>query len=210
LFLPLFFEVNGIYLTQETSSTNLYQVGNNNTGVWGRSSQPPEDNGGLGAGPPTLRRFFSFFQKVGIFRHILVYIFALKRVFKCRIKCVDALPGPAPRGTCPQLSPLLRHLLYTGTGSKTMKIQMACKFPCPICGKGVRHRKSIECTKCGNWVHKNVPQFQEVFQVKRFASMKRQDVLDQDQHKRITLDRLWTGLPTLGMCLMSNKPQLQV
>jgi len=35
----------------------------NNTGVWEQSPQLPEANGSLGAEPPTLRRFYSFFTK---------------------------------------------------------------------------------------------------------------------------------------------------
>jgi len=41
------------------------------SGVWGRRSQPPEANGGSGAEPPTLRRFYSLFSQkyayLGIF-----------------------------------------------------------------------------------------------------------------------------------------------
>jgi len=35
--------------------------GSNNLGVWRRSPQPPEANGGLGEEPPMLRRFSSLF-----------------------------------------------------------------------------------------------------------------------------------------------------
>jgi len=35
--------------------------GSNNSGVWGRSPQPLDANGGSGADPLTLRRFLEFF-----------------------------------------------------------------------------------------------------------------------------------------------------
>jgi len=44
----------------------------NNAGVWGRSTKPPEANMGSGAESTTLQRFYSFFPKIRIFRHILV------------------------------------------------------------------------------------------------------------------------------------------
>jgi len=44
--------------TKAFEKTSATGDGNNNSGVWERSSQPPEANGGLGAEPPTLRQFF--------------------------------------------------------------------------------------------------------------------------------------------------------
>jgi len=53
----------------ETHSTKAAAVGeSNNAGIWGRSPQLPEANGGLGVKLLTLRRFYRFFPKIRIFR----------------------------------------------------------------------------------------------------------------------------------------------
>jgi len=57
----------------ETHWTKAIAVGEcNNAGVWGRIPQPPEANVGSGAEFTTLQRFYSFFPKIRIFRHIFV------------------------------------------------------------------------------------------------------------------------------------------
>jgi len=53
----------------------------NNAGIWGRSSQPLGENGGLGVEPSTLRRFFTVFTKKYTFLNILGSKFLLKTRF---------------------------------------------------------------------------------------------------------------------------------
>jgi len=62
-----------MHSTREELDKVVIVDGSNNAVVLGRSLQPPEANGGLGADPPTLRRFLQFFpQKIRNFKHILV------------------------------------------------------------------------------------------------------------------------------------------
>jgi len=65
------FNFNGAW--ENCTAKNLIRKlsGNYNSGVWGQSPQPPEATGVVGAEPPTLRRFFSFFKNKSIFKHIL-------------------------------------------------------------------------------------------------------------------------------------------
>jgi len=65
-----------LYFNSRNGGERGYQAilvgGNNKTGVWGQSPQPPEAKGGSGTEPPTLWRFYSFLYKkyafLGIFR----------------------------------------------------------------------------------------------------------------------------------------------
>jgi len=58
-------------------------------GVWGRSRQPLEANGGLEAEPPTLRRILLFFFKNKEFLSIFWSKFLLEKVFlnNCKACC---------------------------------------------------------------------------------------------------------------------------
>jgi len=57
-----------------------------NLGVWGRSPQPPEANGDLGAEPPTLWRFFLFFfAKIKQFYAYFGLNFCLKMCFRMTV-----------------------------------------------------------------------------------------------------------------------------
>jgi len=77
-----------LFDSNDVSTTNVFKKitvtgdGSNNSRVWGRSPQPPETNGGLGAEPPTLRRFFSFFKKIKQFYAYFGLKFCLKTFFK--------------------------------------------------------------------------------------------------------------------------------
>jgi len=62
LFLFLF-DSNDVSATNAFEKITVTDDGSNNSGVWGRIPQPLEANGGLGAPPPTLQRFSSFFSK---------------------------------------------------------------------------------------------------------------------------------------------------
>jgi len=74
--------VAAVFSTPETGGDQAILVGgNNNTGVWGQSPQLPEANGGSGAEPPTLRRFYSFLYKKYAFFVIFWSIFLLKMRF---------------------------------------------------------------------------------------------------------------------------------
>jgi len=53
--------------------------GSNNSGIWGRSPQPPEANGGSGA---ELRRFLQFLSQKYAFLSKLSSKFLLKTLFK--------------------------------------------------------------------------------------------------------------------------------
>jgi hypothetical protein len=33
------------------------------------------------------------------------------------------------------------------------KVEVTCKYPCDVCGKGVG-RNSLQCTSCEKWIHK--------------------------------------------------------
>jgi len=59
-----FLQGNEPHLVLEMNFDKVVIVGeSNNAGVWGRSPQQPEANGGSEADPPTLRRFFTSFYK---------------------------------------------------------------------------------------------------------------------------------------------------
>jgi len=64
----------------------------NDEGVWGRSPHPPETNVGLGAEPPTLKRFLQYFFKNYAFLSILWSKFLLKTRFKMIAKSVLMRP----------------------------------------------------------------------------------------------------------------------
>jgi len=77
-----FFEGNKPNLVSEMNFDKVVIVGeSNNAGVWRRSPQPPEDNGGSGAKPSTLKRFFTSFFKEYAFLSILWSKLLLKMRF---------------------------------------------------------------------------------------------------------------------------------
>jgi len=76
-------------LQMPSSKVTVTDDGSSNSGFWGRSPQPPEANGGLRALPPTLRRFFVFFQQIKAFFCIFWSKFRLKSMLlnDCRVCC---------------------------------------------------------------------------------------------------------------------------
>jgi len=93
-----FFERNKMHLALETKLDKIVIVGgSNNPGVWRRSSQPPEANGGSGAKSPTLRRFLVFFPKKYAFLSILWSKFLLKT----RLKWLQKVCCCAPKACAP-------------------------------------------------------------------------------------------------------------
>jgi len=83
-FFSFLFDSNDVSATNAFEKITVTSDGSNNSGVWGRSPQPPEANGDLGAEAPTqnvlllrpqgLRRenCYSFSKKLHIFKFILV------------------------------------------------------------------------------------------------------------------------------------------
>jgi len=53
----------------------------NTAGIWGQNRQSPEANGGSGADPPTLRRYFTIFYQKYAFLSIFLSKFLLKMRF---------------------------------------------------------------------------------------------------------------------------------
>jgi len=71
-FFLFLFDSNDVNATSFLSKITVTGDGSNNSGVWGRSPQPPEANGGLGAEPQRCSDFPVFSKKYSIFMHILV------------------------------------------------------------------------------------------------------------------------------------------
>ena len=62
--LPYMYSYKWLFLWQTTQArSQKFAMGEAVLGVWGRSPQPPEANGGLGAKPPALENFAFFLQK---------------------------------------------------------------------------------------------------------------------------------------------------
>ena len=56
--------------------------------------------------------------------------------------------------------------------------------------QGTPHRMFLECTKCENWVHKRCFRMRRsTIRAIKFICRRCQDLLDENQDKRITLDR---------------------
>ena len=73
------------------------------------------------------------------------------------------------------------------TGGKIVRTQ-SCKHPCSICGRGVG-RNSIQCTKCGNWVHKKCSGvLGSLLKVQHFECRKCLCTVIENLDKRISLD----------------------
>jgi len=71
------------FITLETRAFDKFisVSGSNNAGVWGRRPQPPEANGGSGAEPRALQRFYSPFSK----KYAFLGIFCPKFLLKTRV-----------------------------------------------------------------------------------------------------------------------------
>jgi len=74
----------------------------NKAKIWGQKPQPTEAVGGLGADPPTLRQFYSFFPKN---MHFLGKVWPKFRVFKLLNKVLMRPQGFFPGARAPACPP---------------------------------------------------------------------------------------------------------